>query len=240
MFLQVKQSKLSHSWWFESHKSSPRSSPWLASTLEELDDKTKAMLKLIEQDADSFAQRAEMYYKKRPELVSMVEDFYRAYRSLAERFDLLRHETAARRRADSSCSKNLKETKASSSSSNCSESEESDVDDPDQEECDVGSHSKEKLKRMAEQLCRLKEENAGLRVELLAKDEEKREVIRQLSLSINILKEENSDMRVLIKESRNKGPLEFKKPLVQETFLSRYFGSLSIGNFGGNRNSFSL
>lgn len=45
------------------------------------------MLKLIEQDADSFAQRAEMYYKKRPELISMVEDFYRAHRSLAEQYD---------------------------------------------------------------------------------------------------------------------------------------------------------
>ena len=45
------------------------------------------MLKLIEEDADSFAKRAEMYYQKRPELVSLVEEFYRAYRSLAEPYD---------------------------------------------------------------------------------------------------------------------------------------------------------
>eukprot|EP01018_Ginkgo_biloba_P017303 Gb_15282 [translate_table: standard] len=58
----------------------------------ELDEKTKAMLKLIEEDADSFAQRAEMYYKKRPDLINLVEEFYRAYRSLAERYDQLKGE----------------------------------------------------------------------------------------------------------------------------------------------------
>ncbi|KAG0460048.1 hypothetical protein HPP92_023176 [Vanilla planifolia] len=39
-----------------------------------------------------FARRAEMYYKKRPELLKFVEDFYRAYRALAERYD---HATGA-------------------------------------------------------------------------------------------------------------------------------------------------
>ncbi|KAK7392354.1 hypothetical protein VNO78_20790 [Psophocarpus tetragonolobus] len=75
----------SHWWWLESHNT--RRSPWLQSTLTELNAKTKAILKLIEEDADSFAQRAEMYYKKRPQLVSWVEDFYRTHRSLAERYD---------------------------------------------------------------------------------------------------------------------------------------------------------
>lgn len=54
------------------------------------------MLKLIEEDADSFAQRAEMYYKKRPELISMVEEFYRAHRSLAERYDQLKSDSGTR------------------------------------------------------------------------------------------------------------------------------------------------
>ncbi|KAJ8534719.1 hypothetical protein K7X08_016447 [Anisodus acutangulus] len=52
-----------------------------------MDAKVKAMIKLIEEDADSFAKRAEMYYKKRPELMKLVEEFYRAYRALAERYD---------------------------------------------------------------------------------------------------------------------------------------------------------
>lgn len=45
------------------------------------------MLKLLQEDGDSFAKRAEMYYKKRPELISFVEESYRAYRALAERYD---------------------------------------------------------------------------------------------------------------------------------------------------------
>ena len=55
--------------------------------LTDMDEKIKQMIKVIEEDADSFAKRAEMYYKKRPELMKLVEEFYRAYRALAERYD---------------------------------------------------------------------------------------------------------------------------------------------------------
>ncbi|KAL6008066.1 hypothetical protein ACLOJK_033572 [Asimina triloba] len=61
-----------------------------------MDSKVKTMIKLIEEDADSFARRAEMYYKKRPELMKLVEEFYRAYRALAERYD---HATVELRQA---------------------------------------------------------------------------------------------------------------------------------------------
>ncbi|KAJ6681311.1 PROTEIN NETWORKED 4A [Salix koriyanagi] len=61
-----------------------------------MDFKVKQMIKLLEEDADSFARRAEMYYKKRPELMKLVEEFYRAYRGLAERYD---HATGALRQA---------------------------------------------------------------------------------------------------------------------------------------------
>ncbi|OAY49754.1 hypothetical protein MANES_05G080300v8 [Manihot esculenta] len=61
-----------------------------------MDVKVKQMIKLIEEDADSFARRAEMYYKKRPELMKLVEEFYRAYRALAERYD---HATGVIRQA---------------------------------------------------------------------------------------------------------------------------------------------
>ncbi|KAL2333088.1 hypothetical protein Fmac_014301 [Flemingia macrophylla] len=47
----------------------------------------KQMLKLIEEGGDSFAQKAEMYYQKRPELISLVEEFYRGYKSLVERIE---------------------------------------------------------------------------------------------------------------------------------------------------------
>eukprot|EP01018_Ginkgo_biloba_P022589 Gb_18486 [translate_table: standard] len=80
------ESHRSYSWWWDSHVS-PKNSRWLQENLTDMDIKVKAMLKLIEEDADSFAKRAEMYYKKRPELVHLVEEFYRAYRALAERYD---------------------------------------------------------------------------------------------------------------------------------------------------------
>lgn len=66
---------------------SPKNSKWLKENLSDMDMKVKAMIKLINEDADSFARRAEMYYKKRPELMKQVEEFYRAYRALAERYD---------------------------------------------------------------------------------------------------------------------------------------------------------
>ncbi|KAJ6915574.1 hypothetical protein NC652_018268 [Populus alba x Populus x berolinensis] len=50
-----------------------------------MEDKVQSVIRLIEEDGDSFAKRAEMYYKKRPELIHFVEDSYRAYRALAER-----------------------------------------------------------------------------------------------------------------------------------------------------------
>ncbi|KAD6119930.1 hypothetical protein R6Q59_025966 [Mikania micrantha] len=55
--------------------------------ISEMDRSVKRMLKLIEDDGDSFAKKAEIYIQKRPELVSQVEDFYRMFRSLAERYD---------------------------------------------------------------------------------------------------------------------------------------------------------
>ncbi|KAK9945576.1 hypothetical protein M0R45_011084 [Rubus argutus] len=67
------QQQASHYWLFDS-RSNSRRSPWLQSTLAELEKNTEAMLKLIQEDADSFAQRAEMYYKKRPQLIGMEDE----------------------------------------------------------------------------------------------------------------------------------------------------------------------
>ncbi|CAN1126443.1 Protein NETWORKED 1A [Linum perenne] len=79
------ESRRLYSWWWDSHI--PKNLKWLQDNLTDIDAKVKAMIKLIEEDADSFARRAEMHYKKRPELMKLVEEFYRAYRALAERYD---------------------------------------------------------------------------------------------------------------------------------------------------------
>ncbi|KAG6432274.1 hypothetical protein SASPL_103849 [Salvia splendens] len=84
--LSHSESRRLYSWWWDSHNS-PKNSKWLQDNLTDIDSKVKFMIKLLEEDADSFARRAEMYYKKRPELMKLVEEFYRAYRALAERYN---------------------------------------------------------------------------------------------------------------------------------------------------------
>ncbi|KAG9142740.1 hypothetical protein Leryth_005498 [Lithospermum erythrorhizon] len=93
--LSQTKSRRMYSWWWDSHIS-PKNSKWLQDNLTDVDSKVKSMIKLIEEDADSFARRAEMYYKKRPELMKLVEELYRAYRALAERYD---HATVVIRQA---------------------------------------------------------------------------------------------------------------------------------------------
>uniref|UniRef100_A0ACD5X2D8 Uncharacterized protein n=2 Tax=Avena sativa TaxID=4498 RepID=A0ACD5X2D8_AVESA len=78
--------KRKYSWWWDSHIC-PKNSKWLQENLEDMDSKIKLMIKIIEEDAESFAKRAEMYYRRRPELMTLLEELYRAYRALAERYD---------------------------------------------------------------------------------------------------------------------------------------------------------
>ncbi|XP_073022571.1 protein NETWORKED 4A-like [Primulina eburnea] len=82
------KSKKSHSWWWDSHIS-PTNSKWLQENLEEMEELVKRIIKIVEADTDSFARRAELYYKRRPELLNLVEEIYRTHRSLAERYDVV-------------------------------------------------------------------------------------------------------------------------------------------------------
>lgn len=244
------------------------------------------MLKMIDQDADSFAQRAEMYYKKRPVLVDMLGDLYRTHRSLAEQLDLLKNGNGTRHTVfgPSSCTQSWSHQAAAaamggkgttgsrSSISLCSDNydSESEVDDPEQENMeeelseseDMMKHSsqsqadqaaqlelmhaeiemlKEKnaelqkasaenemLKQKNEELQRVSEENMALKAELAAKDEEKREVIRQLASSFDIVKKENFTLReYIIKNSKNSSSsssrgFDFKK-LTKDLFTAKLF-----------------
>lgn len=222
---------------------------WLP-TLADLDEKTKAMLKLIEEDADSFAQRAEMYYKKRPELITMVEEFYRSHRSLAERYDQVKSDSGSRLlttwasplsftkyRADKLMSFTERSYDSYSETYEPEESGESEVDDPEQEEeskfnevveeeeeedsSEVDNYQVMKLK---EELDKLKEENKLQQEQLMQKDEEKKEAIRQLSFAVNMLKEDNVKLRKMVaaKETPKKqSPLEFNK--LKEVFWGKLF-----------------
>lgn len=276
----------SHWWWFDSHNKGSKRSPWLQSTLAELDEKAKAMLKLIEEDADSFAQRAEMYYKKRPELISMVEEFYRAHRSLAERYDLVKSDHGTRllttfgspfmsikqHKQEKVISMMDQSYNSYSESSDAEEYAESEVDDPEQEgeiqiekefgevedpelvnETQVDEEIKEdedpvqedvievdqepkkdsvasevyndEIMKLREEIETLKEENERQKDQLKQKDEEKIEVIRQLSMAVGVLKDENSKFRKYIaRESPKK-----HSPFVFNKLKGGFFGQLFSG-----------
>lgn len=191
----------------------------------ELNEKTKVMLKLIEQDADSFAQRAEMYYKKRPELVGMVEDFYRTHRSLAERYDQVKPESGLRHlisggspfasaKYQSEKFMTFTDRSYDSFSENCDgeESAESEVDDPEQEqEAELDTCTKgeapfvavnDEVKRLGEEIKRLGEENRVYKDQVKQKDAMRNEVMI-LREEIERLREENREQKDELKKKKD-------------------------------------
>ncbi|XP_051141606.1 protein NETWORKED 3C-like [Andrographis paniculata] len=241
--MEVKSRDSSHWWWFDGHiNGNSKKSPWLQSTLADLEEKTKAMLKVIEEDADSFAQRAEMYYNKRPELITMVEDFYRTHRSLAEKYDhQVKPEPIARVLTPWSSSSPFSFTKfhlerspslydktydSYSEANGPEESDESEVDEDEQTHGiriisglqQVASESKDEelISSLREELEKLREANRVQAEELMQKDEEKREVIRQLSLAMDVLREENDNLRNCVAKKE-------EKQVKEGNFLARLF-----------------
>ncbi|KAF8389578.1 hypothetical protein HHK36_024094 [Tetracentron sinense] len=63
---------------------------WLQIALADLDEKMKKLALNLpeEEDTDSFAERAESYYRKRPQLLTLLQDLYNGYLSLADRYCL--------------------------------------------------------------------------------------------------------------------------------------------------------
>ncbi|CAN7097117.1 unnamed protein product [Brassica rapa subsp. narinosa] len=185
----------SSKWWWIGNHNTTNFSPWLHSTLSELDKKTKDMLRVVDEDADTFAARAEMYYKKRPELVAMVEDFYRSHRSLAERHDLLRpssvHKHGSEKHHDKSSTCDDESSWSKACETHDDYNAESEVDDGESSSVDYGGN----CEMLKEEIERLREENKFYSEMVRERDEEKREAIRQMSLAIDMLKEENSELK---------------------------------------------
>ncbi|KAL2555321.1 kinase-interacting family protein-like [Forsythia ovata] len=61
---------------------------WLLCTIADLDERMKVLMWKIpkEDNADSFAERANAYYHKRPQLLALLQDLYNDYLSLADRY----------------------------------------------------------------------------------------------------------------------------------------------------------
>jgi len=77
-----------YSWWWASHIRT-KQSKWLDNHLQDMEHRVKCMLLLLGEEADSLSKRAEMYYKRRPEVITQVEEVYRAYKALADRYDIM-------------------------------------------------------------------------------------------------------------------------------------------------------
>ncbi|CAM0955110.1 unnamed protein product [Alopecurus aequalis] len=80
-----------YSWWWASHIRTSQSK-WLDATLHEMEDRVKLMIKLIGADADSFGKKAELYFRSRPELINNVEEMFKSYQALADRYDRISSE----------------------------------------------------------------------------------------------------------------------------------------------------
>ncbi|XP_026460003.1 protein NETWORKED 3A-like [Papaver somniferum] len=222
--------KVACSWWLGKHIDSNQS-PWLQAILNDLDDKMKAVVSLIMQDdGDTFAQRAEMYYKNRTQLVKMMEEFHRSYRCLAERYDRLRPEsdhasTSLNSFINVESSQNIDSNGANgdSTSSTSDPNPATSVhaaEDPESKTVEHGSHDaqcetdnddeKEKCGRQIAVSCcengnlwfdtkmqvsKLIEENIKQQSELIRRNNEKREAIKDLCLQLDKLTEENMILR---------------------------------------------
>ncbi|KAL0391082.1 UNVERIFIED_CONTAM: protein NETWORKED 3C [Sesamum calycinum] len=118
------------------------------------------------------------------------------------------------------------------------ESNDSEVDDPEEEETvqdqtesqteELSSCScNEELMGLRQELERLTEENKVQREQLMQKDEEKRDVIRQLSLAMDLLREEKMKLgrHVVEKAPKRESPLELNKS--KEDFLGKLFSGFT-------------
>lgn len=254
----------------------------------ELDQRTLAILELLEEDADSFAKRAEMYYERRPQLISMIEEFYRSHRSLIERYDRIKTVTSSGTCQHLLANVSSPENKFALSmdmkyyafsETSCdidlelADSAVSEVDDPNQEDkvlndngikdidlektsCDIdleleysaesevddpeqvdevlddngikggvlGTINNVEARKLGEEIERLREENRIQKEQLTQKDEDKKEVIRQLSFAVSLLMDDNARLRMGengTKFANERNP--FDSGRVKGTFLRKLF-----------------
>ncbi|KAK4413553.1 protein NETWORKED 2A [Sesamum alatum] len=184
------------SWWWDSHNRRPQSQ-WLHSTLSELDDKIKTILDLIEDNGETFAKRAEMYYQKKPQLIQMVQDLHSSYRALADKYDQLRPESSMKTPNNESTSSPLRKMQPLEDSAerkprndeqtpnlfrSQSHVEESSTADYESgtSSFDLITHAGSKVWDEQMKFSKLLEENLARQTELIKRNDEKREVINEL------------------------------------------------------------
>lgn len=169
-----------------------------------MDEKIKMILDLIEDDGDTFAKRAEMYYQKKPQLIKMVHELHGSYRALADKYDQLKSESSIRPSNNGSVSNSLhhnshlinlspvKFSVAAGSDESGTSSVDIDhspkkntlpndeADDEKNEREEVGGVMREKVWDEQIKFSKLLEENLAKQSELIRRNDEKREVINEL------------------------------------------------------------
>ncbi|CAN4098225.1 unnamed protein product [Withania somnifera] len=242
----VARDKLSIYWWRSNtdQNCTQNRSPWLQSTLDELDEKTEAILRIIEEDADTFAQRAEIYLKKRPELVNILGEIYRSHQLLAEGYDQIKsasrtHILASRKSAlpftkysEEKLISYMEKSYDSYSESFDPESESSDlseIEDLDNKEETQIQAEKTKteatsgLSLKTDEVLKLNEEFEQLKEE----NREKREAIRQLCLAWDLLRKENSRLRMNVTKASWERENFIELKASKKGFLKRLFSRSS-------------
>lgn len=81
-----RDSKKSDSCGWQVHAES-ENSKWLAETTNEMEQSVKRMLKLIEENDESWTKNDQIRCQDKPKLIAGIEEFYNIYQSLAERYD---------------------------------------------------------------------------------------------------------------------------------------------------------
>nr|XP_033509112.1 protein NETWORKED 3A isoform X2 [Nicotiana tomentosiformis] len=205
---------------------------------------------IIEEDADTFAQRAEIYYKKRPQLINMIEEIYRAHRLLAEGYDQIKHTTEPHILAswkspfpftkypEEKLINSMEKAYDSYSESFDPASESSDlseVEDPENDEEEIQiqvekailegglSLKTDVVLNLREEIEILKEQSRVQQELLMQKDEEKREAIRQLCIALDLLREENNRLRMSVATTSPKKENSIELKASKKGFWKRLF-----------------
>ncbi|XVF24302.1 hypothetical protein REPUB_Repub13aG0116000 [Reevesia pubescens] len=81
-------SKKSKSCWWDSHLN-PENSEWLAENSKEMEQSVKQVLKLVEDNIEDLEKKDDMHPQNKSEVIIHVQELYRIYQSVAERYDHL-------------------------------------------------------------------------------------------------------------------------------------------------------
>ncbi|GMH29187.1 hypothetical protein Nepgr_031030 [Nepenthes gracilis] len=167
-----------------------------------------ATIKLTEENADSIARRDEMSSRKQPVLMKLIEEFYRAYRSLAKRFDgaigeLLQAHQITGEAFPTQVSFLLADDAPSSSEPNTPFTRiPTHAFDPEESGTAVGKKGLKHQEEDQEDLAQLLNENKNLKTRILIESERARKAETELQTLTEILTKTESERDTVIVQYR--------------------------------------